>query len=241
MARRLLASVAVAAVALAALSGCVLWPQSVKTDDTEFTEEITSVSIAGDSGSVTITGERGLEGATVHRDIRFLGTLSTHDSHRVEDGTLVLEDCGRNCSVSYTVTVPAGVPVRGSTSNGSITLENLGSVDVRTSNGAVLLTDIDGTIRARSSNGRISGSGLGGDRIDVETSNGAIDLTLRTPQDVTASTSNGRITLTVPDGSYAVSAEAGNGSEDIDIATDPRGDHRLDLRTSNGSIEVRPA
>ena len=122
-----------------------------------------------------------------------------------------------------------------------IILENLGNVDVRTSNGAIALTDIDGDITAKSSNGAIDGSGLSGDGIEAETSNGAIELTLEIPQDVWAKTSNGRITIEVPEGSYDVDADPGNGSEDIEIPTDPDGDYRLELRTSNGSIVVKQA
>lgn len=240
MVKRVLASVAIAAVALGGLSGCVLWPPTTTSDDTEYSEQITSVRIDADSGSITITGERGFDGATVRRELRYLGAAGAGDSHHVEDGTLVLEGCGRTCSVNYTVVVPAGIPVGGTTSNGPLTLNNLGGIDVRTSNGAITLSDIDGDIAARSSNGRITGSDLTGGGVEVETSNGAIELRLGTPQDIWAKTSNGRIEVSVPDGSYAVDADTSNGSEEIDIPTDPDGDHRLELHTSNGSITVRP-
>jgi DUF4097 and DUF4098 domain-containing protein YvlB len=134
--------------------------------------------------------------------------------------------------------VPAGIPVSGTTSNGSIDLEDLGDIDVSSSNGAIELSDIAGEIRARTSNGRIDGDGIGAGPIDVESSNGAIELELDRPQNVKANTSNGRIELTVPEGSYAVTAETSLGGTDVQIPDDPDGEFTLDLRTSNGSIEV---
>lgn len=241
MNRMLRAVVAAATAALVAggLSGCfVFGPPNQVRDETTLSEEIRTIEIVDSSGSVTVRGIEGATETTVERVVSYRGEREFEETHEVRDDTLELHGCGRRCSVDYTVEVPAGVDVRGSTSNGAIDLRAVGEVDVSTSNGRIELEDVAGSVAAETSNGRIEGSGLDGDGVRAATSNGAIELELGVPQDVEASTSNGSIDLTVPADSYSVSTETSNGRTDIGIADDPDGRFTLDLRTSNGSITV---
>jgi hypothetical protein len=233
---RMPAAIALAVATTAVFSGCALAVSSF-TDDATLTQTIDAVRIDADAGSVVIRGVAGLGDATVHRNVNYRGQ-KPGNTHRIDGGTLVLNGCGRNCAVSYTVQVPDGVPVSGQTTNGTLEFSNVGDIDVRTSNGRINLDGVAGDVNARTSNGRIDAKGLSGHRVTAETSNGTIDLALQTAQDVRAVTSNGSITLTVPDGSYNVDAQSSNGSKNIDIPTDPDGEHTLDLSTSNGSITV---
>lgn len=241
MNRMLRAAVAAATAALMAggLSGCfVFGPPNQVRDETTLSEEIRTIEIVDSSGSVTVRGIEGATETTVERIVSYRGEREFEETHEVSDDTLELHGCGRRCSVAYTVEVPAGVDVRGSTSNGEIDLQGVGEVDVSTSNGRIELEDVAGSVAAETSNGRIEGSDLDGDGVRAATSNGAIELELGVPQDVEASTSNGPIELTVPADSYSVSTETSNGRTDIGIADDPDGRFALDLRTSNGSITV---
>jgi hypothetical protein len=204
------------------LGGCGLLARSSFEDDTVLTAEITSVRIDGSSDSVALRGDDTATEVSVHRKVEHRGSRPEDPSHRVEDGVLVLGGCGQNCSVDYTVDLPAGLPVSGETSNGAISVSRVGVVDVRTDNGTITVDGATGQVTVRSSNGEIG-------------------ITLDTPQDVQAEANNGAITVTVPDGSYQVSAQTDNGSTDIGITHDPAGEHRLDLTTDNGSITVRPA
>lgn len=235
---RILAVAAAAALTLSALSGCALLPRSTFSDDSTLNERIDSVFLNSDSGAVSITGVEGLDEVTVKRVIKHVGS-PPGSTVSVEDGELILEGCGRNCDVSYTVEVPAGIPVSGSTANGLIELHNLGEIDVRTNNGRIELVDINGEIEARTSNGRIHGTGLSGGDVTVETSNGSIELSLATPQSVEGTTSNGAIDITVPRGRYEVDASTSNGRTDIGIDDDPNADNSIELRSSNGAITVR--
>lgn len=235
---RPLAIVAVTAASITGLSACALLPHKTYEDSAIVTEEVTSVRIDAESGSVTIRGVEGLDEVTVERELRYRFSLPSEDSHRVVRGELILEDCGRQCSVSYVVEVPTGTPVSGVTTNGSIDLAGLGEIDVRTSNGRISLDDIDGSISARTSNGRIEGERLTGGAIEVRTSNGAIEIRSDGEHDVTASTSNGSITVVVPDGDYRIDMETSNGRTESELGDDPGADVRLDLQTSNGSITV---
>ncbi|PWB97010.1 DUF4097 family beta strand repeat-containing protein [Salinibacterium hongtaonis] len=235
---RILAVVAAAALTITAVSGCVFFPRSTFSDDASIDDRVDSVVIDSDSGTVSITGVEGLDVITVNRVIKHYGN-PPGSTVTVDNGTLLLEGCGFRCDVSYTIEVPAGTPVSGGTENGLIQLQNLGDVDVSTSNGRIELVDIDGDVEAGTSNGRIKGTGLSGGDIVVETSNGSIELALSTPQNVRAETSNGGIDLTVPRGEYRVDASTSNGRTDIGITDTPDADNEIELRSSNGSISVK--
>jgi hypothetical protein len=232
------AAVVVTAASVAIFSGCALLPQKTYDDEFSITDEITSVRLDVESGSITIRGVEGLEEVTVERELRYRFDLPSEDSHRVSGGELVLEDCGPQCAVDYTVEVPAGIPVSGRTTNGAIELAGLGEIDVRTSNGRIILDDIDGVVSARTSNGRIEGEDISGGAIRVESTNGAIELRLDGAEDVRADTSNGSILVIVPDGDYRVDMETSNGRTDSEVGNDPGAEVQLDLKTSNGSITI---
>ncbi|TYL53387.1 DUF4097 family beta strand repeat-containing protein [Agromyces mariniharenae] len=241
MNRMLRAAVAAAATVLvaSALGGCAfLTPAEQFRDTTTVEDAIATIQIADNQGSVTVRGVEGATQTTVARQVSYRGERPEGETHAVEGDTLELRGCGRRCSVDYTIDVPAGVDVRGQTSNGAIKLSAVGAVEVGTSNGRIELEDVQGAVDVETSNGRIEGEGLNGDGIRAETSNGAIDLELGTPQDVEARTSNGSIELSVPADSYRITTETSNGGTDIGVANDPDGRFTLDLRTSNGSITV---
>lgn len=237
--RRAIAAGAGALLALATLSGCGwIGPVERFTDTATVVEAVTTIELVDPTGSVTITGDAEATEITVEREVAMRGERETRATHAVVGDTLELRGCGRNCTVDYAIEAPAGLEVRGATSNGAIELSNVGDVDVRTSNGRIDVDGAAGEVSAETSNGRVVGRDLRGSGVRVSTSNGGVELELAAPQDVTASTSNGSIELAVPDDSYRVITETSNGGIDVGVANDPDGRFTLDLRTANGSIEV---
>lgn len=238
---RLLAVGALAATAAMLLSGCVAFLPPERFSDSEtFDAEVHTIEIDEPSGSVTVRGDADATTVELARTVSFRGSRDVGVTYELDDGVLVLEGCGRHCSVEYTIDVPLGVNVRGSTANGAVELRGVADVEVETSNGRIELVDVTGTVDVETSNGRIEGRALAGTGVRATTSNGSIDLRLETAQDVEARTSNGGITLEVPtaDATYRVRTETSNGSTDIGIAEDDDGEFELDLSTSNGSIDV---
>jgi hypothetical protein len=221
------------------LGGCgLLAPVESFSDEATVDEEIRSIEIDDPRGEISIVGDDDASEVEISRTIRYRGERPDDETFDVDDGVLTLGGCGRNCSVEYTLEVPAGLDISGSTDNGAIELTSVNEVDVRTSNGRIELEDVAGRVEVATSNGRISGTGLHGDGLRAETSNGAIELSFDTAQDVEATTSNGAIELTVPDEPFRVSADTVNGREEIEVDTDDDAAHSLELRTSNGSITV---
>jgi hypothetical protein len=234
-----LSALALTAVGVTALSACDVAFASTYEDDATLKGKITSVRLDGiGSGGVTLHG--GSSKTSLHRKVKYRGDKPDGPTHRIENGVLTLRGCGSRCSVSYTLELPAGLPVSGSTSNGSITLSKVGAVDVSTHSGSIHLDGAGGPVKARTSNGKIRGSGLKGG-IEAETSNGSITLTPGSPQNVRAKTSNGDITLTMPQGRYRVSADNGNGDRKLGIPDDSSSRYLLDLSTSNGDITAKTA
>ncbi|WP_026400985.1 MULTISPECIES: DUF4097 family beta strand repeat-containing protein [Actinomadura] len=236
---RLLCALALTTAGTIALAACdvsfaSLGPADTHRDEAKLPSGIEAVRVDVRSGSVTVRA--GAAKPYLRRTLKYRADRPDGATHRIEDGVLVLAGCGRGCSASYTVDVPAGVPVSGGASSGSLHLHGTGEVDVTTGSGSIRLAGVTGPIRAKTSNGRIEGHNLKARRIDAKTSNGAITLVPSVPADVRAETSNGDITVTVTGGPYRVSATTGNGDERVNVPTAPSAPRRLDLKSGNGDI-----
>jgi hypothetical protein len=74
------------------------------------------------------------------------GDRPTTRSDRVDGSTLILDTgCGKRCSASYTVTVPAEVAVTGRIGTGTIDLSGVSVVDVAAADGNVTVHSASGT------------------------------------------------------------------------------------------------
>ena len=129
-----------------------------------------------------------------------------------------------------------------------------GSGDLKTSNGRVAVSGVEGRFELNTSNGRITMSDVAGE-FEAHTTNGPIDFSgsLAASSDNSFTTSNGSIEVAFrgePD--VEVDARTSNGSAKSDrpilaTKTDKRhlvgkygtGTATLELRTSNGSINIR--
>lgn len=238
---RFIAVVATAGIGMCGVSACGLVSGKTFRDDAEVSKKITAVRLDNTSGGLTVHGGKSGGTVSVHRSVTYRGDRPGHATHRVEDGVLVLGGCGEQCTVNYTVEVPAGLPVSGETSDGSLELSKVGAVRVTTGSGSIDLDGVTGPVDATTIDGAITGRGLSGRQIAAETSNGEIELTPATAQSIRAKTSNGSITVTVPKARYRVSAETSNGDKRLGVIQDPAGRYRLDLSTSNGDVTAKSA
>ncbi|MFD4988574.1 DUF4097 family beta strand repeat-containing protein [Streptomyces sp. NPDC058374] len=229
------------ALALCGLTACGLARADEARDDHRVTGEVSSVRIDSAAGAVTLRGDRATTSVRVQRALRYQGDRPEGATHRVEAGVLTLSGCGRECSVAYTVDLPAGLPVSGRTGSGRITLANVGAVDVATTDGAVQVTGATGKVVVRTGDGRVKGRDLHGDGISVRTGDGAVDVIPATAQDITATTANGSIIVSAPPAAYRIAADTAHGPKRVTLTDDPHGEYRLDLRTSHGAITVRPS
>jgi Putative adhesin len=131
------------------------------------------------------------------------------------------------------------------------------AVDLRTVNGGVKLTGLEGEIRARSTNGGISGTAINATSLDAAVTNGGVDIELA--QAVSSGhfdleAVNGGVSLSLPaDSKVDISGRCVNGSisvSNLDVVTVGEqtrrrldgqlngGGARVTLETVNGGVKI---
>jgi len=127
-------------------------------------------------------------------------------------------------------------PARFKSSNGQMHVQGLrGDLDAQTSNSAIELLDVEGEVKLHSSNGHIKVDGLSGS-LDAGTSNSSIHAALeRATGPLRLESSNGAIELTLPAGA-SVPVRANTNNSSITMHVPGSANARLSARTSNGSI-----
>ncbi len=154
------------------------------------------------------------------------GSLEADDFATI--GTLDLRTSNGPINVGA-ITQSAAITLR--TLNGRIELidaVSAGPVDLVTNNGVVVLTNVVAPeISGRASNGPIEASGVTTDDIELQTSNGNVDLEL------TGQLADYHVTMTTINGSYYI--------DDVKVSVNSYNTNmtsRVDLRTSNGNINL---
>ena len=129
------------------------------------------------------------------------------------------------------------------------------AVHVSTTNGRITLTGIGGAVSAETANGAVTGKALGGGPVDVEATNGPINIDMAAigAGTVKVTATNGPITLTLPDAAKAdIQASVSNGSVNVMAAHFEASDQSrrhvegklngggtpIALTTTNGPIRV---
>jgi len=190
------------------------------------------LDVGTSNGAVSVRGVAGLQTASVTATLRSRGSTLEEAEDRVDrivhhvwstGGRINLRytaseqdsDVRRYSGVEFDVVVPADLRVEVDTSNGAVSVENVhGTIFLDTSNGAITVARSSGPLVADTSNGRIEVLSFTGE-LRLDTSNGSVH---------------------VEDFAGSIDAETSNGSVTYD-GTPFAGDHRL--RTSNGSVTVR--
>jgi hypothetical protein len=238
--------VALAALTVSGVSACssALGREKTFEDDAKVPQKVTSIRLDNRNGEVEVVASADASTISVHRKVDYRGDKPSGTSFHVESGVLTLSDCGTDCGVDYRVKVPAGLPVTGGTSNGGIALTDVGTVDVHSSNGEIAVTDATGPVKLRTSNGDVdvkNARNAKGGGIDTQTSNGNVTIRTATPQNITARTTSGSLTVTAPPATYRISADDAHGDKHVAFKNDPSGRYRLDLSTTNGDLTVQSA
>lgn len=159
----------------------------------------------------------------------------------LQDGTLRLgADCNMvfgDCGARYHVKVPPGVRLSIDAADGVILKDLPQDVDV-VSRDRIQVSGTSGKLRLRSE-GPITGEGLKSANVRCRTGDGAIDLTFTgVPADLDLQSSDGKVTATVPKGSYSVTATSADGSERSEIKNDSKATSKIVARSSSGDVRI---
>lgn len=245
------AIIAIIVVALIALNAVAWALRSTQRDTFPIDEPFDRVEVDVNAGPVTVEatpdGSASLE---VRTEAALFADADV--SYEVVEGRLMVSgNCGRppwiigwaRCSTDVTLRIPAEVDLIVSTSAGHVTARGLtGAADVRSSAGRVRVDDHSGPLRAHSSAGGVTVTGLSSDDAEITSSAGGVEVTALTPPaSLQASSSAGGVTVTLPDDvAYNVDADSSAGSATVDVATDPASPYRVEVRSSAGNVTVQP-
>jgi len=242
------AALAAAVLALVTMgaAGCkdlTAGPTQTKEQDQTYQHPVSQIDFAVASGKVSLSP--GSDGAVVvHRTLKWDKTEPVVSEVWSGDTLRVTATCpdGENCSVDFTVQVPASVAVQTNDGTGDISLRDLtGPVDVTLGTGDVDLTGLHGRVRVSSHTGRISGSALQSTDVDLTGATGDVTAEFaRVPDDVQAVTGTGTVHVTVPQGTtgYRVQARTTTGKATVDVPQETSSARSIVAKASTGDVRV---
>ncbi|UCF10663.1 MAG: DUF4097 family beta strand repeat protein [Candidatus Bipolaricaulota bacterium] len=229
--RRILVGILALGVALAS-AGCI--PGEIATRVEQATFAVSGrvdLDVLTSNGQVTVHGVPGATSVDVTATLTSRGNTEAAASSRVRQIEIHMTQTGDRVALVYRAQEQPSAVRSNSGVSFVVTVPVLADVELTTSNGAIEVTGIEGTVGASTSNGRITASSIAG-ALAADTSNGRIDIDA-VHGTITLETSNGAIAMDDVQG--AVQAETSNGA--IHFAGTFAGDaHRLE--TSSGLIEV---
>jgi hypothetical protein len=186
-----------------------------------------------DGTEIVLRGERSTKAATDEAARDLLNRLEMREE--VGEGRVRVEvraprfNGPSGHEIKWTVRVPRGI-----------------AVDLRTINGGVKMTDLHGDIRARSTNGGITGTGLIATAIDAAVTNGGVEIELAraiTSGSFDLEAVNGGVTLNMPADSKAdLTGRCVNGGVSVSgLEVEKLGEatrRRLDAKLNGGGARV---
>ena len=187
---------------------------------------VTSLRIDGDAVSIDVTAQDSASAVTVREQLH--GKATTTKEVTGSSATLTAKcpsgfSFGVDCSVDYTVTMPA-----------RITLNVDGTAGDMKVNGPFA----NATISTKA--GRVLGTSLGAGTYEITTNAGQVNLKFASPPNsVKVKSDVAEVALTVPGGTkYAVTTDTTVGIKNIEVEQDSSSTHRLDVTTTVGTITI---
>ena len=199
---------AVATVVIVAAAGiCGCGPQLSVTQKYTPTVPVSSLIVNDGVGSVWVSSGPG-SGMSVTATVHY-HTGRPSITHAISGQALTLGSGCTDCSVAFTVTVPATASVTVHMQTGHVTIASVaGDVAVGDDTGAVTVTGLTGDVSVQDGTGSISGTGLSATQASFEDHTGGIDVAFAAaPRRLTAATGTGQVSVRVPSGTtYQVNA-----------------------------------
>lgn len=244
------AAASIAAVAVLLWGASSALTQLAHEEHTTTTEldaaGITTLDVAIDSGSLTVVGTD-TDRITVTARVSD-GLRSTTERQQIDGDRLVLRGgcpafLSNFCNVDYTVEVPERLAVRARIDNDGARVTGVrGDLDLRSDNGRIEVRGSgEGAVVLRSSNGNVVATDLRAADLDAHSDNGRVELSfLEPPTTVEGTSSNGDVTVEVPDDgtAYVVDTGSANGATATAVRTDPESTRRIKVASDNGDVLV---
>jgi DUF4097 and DUF4098 domain-containing protein YvlB len=194
----------------------------------QISQAVTEISLKGNAGDVDVVAGNGP--ISVTETLRYTDDKPV-TSHNVNGDTLALTsaDCehersvnGR-CQVDWEIRAPAAT-----------------NLTLRSESGGITVTGFSGTVSARASAGGVQGRDLTSRSVIAKSSAGGVDLAFTQPPDqVSATSSAGGVDIQLPSRTgYDVHASSATGDPDVNVQQDDNSPHKINAKTSAGTIEI---
>ncbi len=207
-------------------------------DTVELAETPTAVEVAISSGSVQISVNANVGGATVSTAV----DGDVESTIEIVDGVLgIVDTCdGTDCSVDYTITTGSDVSVAVTTDDGNVTVANSeGDVTVGIGDGNLSLASVTGDLQVVMGDGDVIGTRLQAATATFDVEKGNIDITFdEVVTTLVASTGEGDVTVQLPDGEYAFDTTPEEDGVDLLIDSTDGAANTVTLATGGGDITV---
>ncbi|MET8576882.1 DUF4097 family beta strand repeat-containing protein [Streptomyces sp. NPDC005012] len=235
-------------LATAALSGCGADLDDAEPEKRSFATSAGHVTIDTDNGDLAVR-PADVEEIEVTRWFDGWALIGDPEASWEMDGDRLelRTDCGPvmgGCAARYEVLVPRDLRLTVRGDNGDIQARDFGTaLTIETDNGDVEVTGATGPLTLEGDNGDLEATGVTSREVKAVSDNGDVRLVFASaPQRAGVESSNGDVTLEVPEGTaYRVDAATSNGDVSTRLATDPDGANRLDVRSDNGDITLSAA
>ncbi|MDX6363003.1 MAG: hypothetical protein QOC85_2013 [Streptomyces sp.] len=148
-----------------------------------------------------------------------------------------------DCAARHRIEVPRGVAVTVKDSDGRVTAQGFKeALAIRTSDGAVRVTESSGPLDLVTDDGSVTALGVGSRRVKANTQDGSVRLELGVVPDLVESRSkDGSITIGLPHDTYRVTTETGDGAVRVSVPRNDSSSHVVSARTDDGKVTVRTA
>ncbi|MFD7708150.1 DUF4097 family beta strand repeat-containing protein [Streptomyces sp. NPDC059786] len=148
-----------------------------------------------------------------------------------------------DCSAKYRIVVPRDIAVTVRDGDGRVTARGFEqALDIRTSDGAVHVTDSSGPLTLHSADGQVTARGIDSREVRATTQDGAVRLALGSVPDLVESSSqDGSVTVELPKAQYRVKTRTSDGAVHVSVPRDDSSPHVVSVRTSDGSVTLRTA
>lgn len=227
-------------------------PLDRETQRQAYSQPVSKIIFTGmTSNDIVVRGKPAATSVSVERKLRWNGPLPVIHEVWQGDTLTVSVDCprstfGRQCTVDYTMDVPASVAIEAEVSSGDITLEGLaGPATLRTSSGDVRVRHFSGpSLDTRSTSGDVILDDLSATTLTAEATSGDIRATFAAaPTTVDATATSGDVTVVVPrsETTYKVRMDTTSGDATSDIGNTEGGTGSISVRATSGDVRIRLA
>ncbi len=227
----------------------LLRPSDVKTETTAqtFAKPISHLIFLDFEGSDVIV-EAGHDGEVkVRRELRWSGDDRPQTTEAFQgDALTVSHTCGSaerdQCSMRYTITVPAGVDIQAETTAGDLTVRDItGAIEAHVVSGDIVLSGSTGQVKVGSVSGDIRATGLRSSKVELNGVSGDVELGFAAaPQHVSVVVVSGDTQVRVPAGSgpYRVDIQAGSGDQSVTVDRASGAERAIGVRSTSGDNSV---